>query len=259
MEAIKPLVHEDSSGRRVYETGGRKYPSVTTILSDAYPKPQLMGWGSKMAAQAALEGGHEGMSEREALTFLQRAPYRYMRMRGNNGTKVHEHLEKILAPVVDGSKPVWWTDGVIDGYVSAARAFCEKHLLGVLAVECQVFSDRFGYAGTVDMVARSKSGKVVIVDWKTSKSLYPDNALQLAAYAAADWMIDGKGVVRKMSTPGAAAVVRLEPSGGYEAGFLSRASLIRHHETFVKVMDIKHFLESANETWSKQEKGGAAK
>lgn len=62
MNAPELNVHEDSSGRRVYETGGRRYSSVTTILSEAYPKPHLMGWGSKMAAQAAVEGGHEGMS-----------------------------------------------------------------------------------------------------------------------------------------------------------------------------------------------------
>lgn len=98
MNAPELKVHEDSSGRRVYETGGRCYPSVTTILSEAYPKPHLVGWGSKMAAQAAVEGGHEGMSEREALAYLQRAPYRYMRMRGNQGAAVRDQLEKILAP-----------------------------------------------------------------------------------------------------------------------------------------------------------------
>lgn len=258
METPELLIREDSSGRRVYEIEGRKYPSVTTILSEAYPKPELMGWGAKMAAQAAIEGRHEGMSEREGVNFLQRAPYRYRRLRADNGTRVHEQLEKILAPVADGSRPVWWTDVRNDGYIMAARAFCEANLLGVLATECRVFSDRFGYAGTVDLMARSKSGKVVMVDWKTSKSIYPDNALQLAAYAAADWMIDGKGIVRKVSPPGAAAVVRLEESGKYEAGFLSRANLIRYHDVFLQVMDLKKFLDSANETWNKREKGERA-
>ena len=42
MNAPELNVHEDSSGRRVCETGGRRYPSVTTILSEAYPKPHLM-------------------------------------------------------------------------------------------------------------------------------------------------------------------------------------------------------------------------
>ena len=42
MNAPELRVHEDSSGRRVYETGGRRYSSVTTILSEAYPKPHLM-------------------------------------------------------------------------------------------------------------------------------------------------------------------------------------------------------------------------
>lgn len=96
---------------------------------------------------------------------------------------------------------VWCADGVIDGYVAAARAFCEENLLGVLAVEYRVFSDRFNYAGTVDLMARSRSGKVVMVDWKTSKYLYPDNDLQLAAYAGADWMIDGAGLCGRWRSP----------------------------------------------------------
>lgn len=113
---------------------------------------------------------------------------------------------------------VWWADGVIDGYVAAARAFCEENLLGVLAVECRVFSDRFNYAGTVDLMARSRSGKVVMVDWKTSKYRYPDNALQLAAYAGADWMIDGGGIVREVAFPSAAAVALLESRANTRPG-----------------------------------------
>ncbi len=153
---------------------------------------------------------------------------------------------------------VWCADGVIDGYVAAARAFCEENLLGVLAVEYRVFSDRFNYAGTVDLMARSRSGKVVMVDWKTSKYRYPDNALQLAAYAGADWMIDGGGIVREVAFPSAAAVALLEQSGKYEARFLSRAKLAEHHALFTWLLDIKDFLGSANEAWNDSREGGAA-
>lgn len=75
----------------------------------------------------------------------------------------------------------------------------------------------------------------------------PDNALQLAAYAGADWMIDGNGTVRETTFPSAAAVVRLDRAGGYEAGFLTREKLIEHHPLFTRLLDIKDFLGFANE------------
>lgn len=251
------IVHENSNGRRVYETGGKRYLSVTSILSECYPKPELMGWGSRMDADEAVKERHryEGMSDQEAWDYLQRAPYRYIQIRSRIGTEAHEQIDNILSPVVDGAKPVWWRSPRFPGYLDAARAFCRDHLSSVLAVECRVFSDKYFYAGTVDLMARLKSGETVIANWKTSKNIYPDNALQLAAYSGTDWMIDGSGTVRAMSFPMSAAVVRLAEDGKYEARFIKRKKLIEHHSTFVRLLDIRDFLGSENKARDKKAKG----
>ena len=251
-------IHEGFSGWRVYETRGRRYLSVTTILNNAYLKPFLMGWESRMAAETAVSGRHAGMSEREATTYLQRSSCHYMWIRLEEGNSVHRQLESILAPAAQGIRPIWWMNGSTEGYIRAARAFCEDNLSVVLATECRVFSDRFSYAGTVDLMARTKSGKVIMVDWKTSKSIYPDNALRLAAYAGTDWMIEGNGNVREMVFPSEAAVVSLDRTGRYEARFLSREKMIEHHPIFRNLLDIQVFLDSADNTWSEVREGGAA-
>ena len=56
----------------------------------------------------------------------------------------------------------------------------------VYLVETPVFSHRYRYAGTPDMVCRLKGDTVrALVDVKTSKSIWEDMKLQLAGYATA--------------------------------------------------------------------------
>jgi ATP-dependent exoDNAse (exonuclease V) beta subunit len=47
-----------------------------------------------------------------------------------------------------------------------------------------VYSARHRYAGAIDALAY-REGELVALDWKTSKGLYPEYALQVAAYAKA--------------------------------------------------------------------------
>jgi hypothetical protein len=71
----------------------------------------------------------------------------------------------------------------------------EQAALAPKYVEQIVWSDRFQYAGTLDVVGTlmvrnetAHAGPTVfaVVDWKTnSRALYPEAGLQIAAYAAA--------------------------------------------------------------------------
>jgi hypothetical protein len=48
-------------------------------------------------------------------------------------------------------------------------------------VEQTVWSDRHGYAGTMDLLAHV-NGVLTVLDWKTGKAVYPEAHLQNAAY-----------------------------------------------------------------------------
>jgi hypothetical protein len=50
-----------------------------------------------------------------------------------------------------------------------------------LAIEQTVYHPRLGYAGTLDLVAHV-GGKLAVVDFKTSKSVYAESHLQNIAY-----------------------------------------------------------------------------
>jgi PD-(D/E)XK nuclease superfamily len=65
----------------------------------------------------------------------------------------------------------------------------------LLRGETLVYSQEHGYGGELDALARHKpSGKLVILDWKTSNAIHNEYSLQLAAYAVAVEEITGEEV-----------------------------------------------------------------
>ena len=69
-----------------------------------------------------------------------------------------------------------------------------------------------GYAGSGDLWATLNNGAVAVLDYKTSKAIYPEAALQLAALARANSTPDGAPA----PTVDEAWVVRIGEDG-YEA------------------------------------------
>jgi hypothetical protein len=69
--------------------------------------------------------------------------------------------------------------------------------------------------GTVDLLAYvDERPELVLVDWKTGGTgIWPEVALQLAAYAHAETMLDGDGLERPMPTVDRALAVWLRADG----------------------------------------------
>lgn len=65
-----------------------------------------------------------------------------------------------------------------NAYLEWERAFRVVYI----ATEVPIVSERYRFGGTIDCFAEI-SGKRAILDWKTSKAVYTDMLLQLAAYA----------------------------------------------------------------------------
>ena len=92
----------------------------------------------------------------------------------NRGTAVHA----CAAMIADGV--VFENDPQIDGQVAACRKWFADVKPEVVAVERQVYSDAYQYAGTLDLQANI-GGMDVLIDWKGS--LTPATKHQLAAYS----------------------------------------------------------------------------
>lgn len=141
---------------RHYEIDGKLYPSVTTALS-IIRKPALEIWR-----------GNLGNEEADRLMYEA----------ADLGSEIHEYchmintgagpltIQKELAPMLD-----------------AYRQWFRATIKEVIFAEQLVVSHKYQYAGTFDLLAILKGDKQpATIDLKTSKDVYPDMALQLAAY-----------------------------------------------------------------------------
>lgn len=165
---------------KIYTINGHSYCRVTKTLS-VIAKNGLFGWYMKVG-------------KRKANTIIKR--------RQDLGTRVHKLFEDTLA----GKKVS--TEGMIEEIKEDMKLFnifkynCD---LKPEELEQRLWNDKYQYAGTADFIGKYTTWKpycvrghdrgfkddLVIGDWKTSRSIYDDYWLQLAAYAYAFWKLTG--------------------------------------------------------------------
>ncbi len=200
---------------RWYTWDGVRYWSVTTIIDAGLPKPALINWAKKVTAEYAVDkykalgvilddAGREG-----AVDWLKDASYRQMKKAGDLGTLVHDYAE---AYVLDAPMPPAPKD--VAPYMAQFLKFLDDYQPKFSAVEAPVISKAQRWAGTLDAIMEidrdrfdaaaiwifedRRDGIVqpterlpsptlrLLVDYKTGKGVYPEVALQLAAYRYAD-------------------------------------------------------------------------
>lgn len=157
-----------------YHIHGKDYPSVTTILR-VIAKPALFYYYAQMAHQAtkdlpsaSFEDVWSEINKRQSTTK-------------ERGSDVHNLVEGYFKhKTLEGFDE---TNPYHQAFVHFL--FDHDHTTTPLHSERQVWSDTFGYAGTMDAVLRM-GRKTFIVDFKTGRRLYPiELSLQLTGYLQA--------------------------------------------------------------------------
>lgn len=207
-------------------------PGVTSTLS-MLPKPFLRYWGQKLVAETAVKSFDflrqmiDTAGEEAAVDYLKNAPNRYTRLRAGVGSDAHDLFERMIRGEVVGIGRV---HPDLEPYRRNFSAFLHAVNPELVRAEDIAWSDTHGYAGSFDAILRvwiitGPNGKtyidatrgpmskpvLLIVDWKTSKDTYPDVALQMAAYAHADKLIDPDGEEFPMPEFDGAAVLHITP------------------------------------------------
>lgn len=184
-----------SNGSRYYQTPkGNLVPSVTTVLG-SIAKPALVGWAAKMEREAAVEvirkiaqniklDSDPDLAEELFLDLMgkQKAHSREMSKAGEIGSQAHERIEWELKRRM--GRPVGNAPQISDAAEWAYMAWedwAKQVELVPIAIEETVWSERYGYAGTADLIAWIE-GQRTLLDWKTGKSVYREAWLQNAAY-----------------------------------------------------------------------------
>jgi hypothetical protein len=175
----KGLVFSEEGHR--YLLDGVRTTSVTTILSAGIPKPQLVPWAARKAAEYAV--ANPGASFED----IRDAPNRERDAAGIRGTAVHDLAEHIIhGDAVDVPEELYL---YVDGYVRFLDAFQVKPLL----IEKTVAHRGLGYAGRFDAIVELPGlhgSDPVMLDLKTSNGVYRETKAQCAAYSEADFYVE---------------------------------------------------------------------
>jgi hypothetical protein len=177
-----------------YKLDGRWVPGVTTLIKGGLPSPALMYWSARTVAEWVAD--HPEITDEikrlggrgPAVAFLKELPWQKRDVGAERGTEVHNYAEKLVA----GERVDVPDD--LAGYVQAAVQFMDDWGIEPLVVEGKVAHRTHWWAGTGDLWARCKDGRVAYFDHKTAPSgIWPETAFQAAAYTHAEfWDNDGK-------------------------------------------------------------------
>jgi hypothetical protein len=221
-------------GHRYYLDGVRT-TSVTTILSGGIPKPFLIPWAARVAAEYAIANPGASLDE------IKDAPTRERDKAGVRGTAVHALAEKIIygtpVDVPDELYPY------VDGYVRFLDSF---HVNPVL-IERTVANRELGYAGRFDAIAELPTlhgEDPVMVDIKTSNGVYRETKAQCAAYSLADFYVEDDAPAVEIQLPEITATYVAHVTA--EGTFLhplarTRAEILDHFEIFRAAHSIYKF------------------
>ena len=213
MTFTPPMARKEgrSFGRQTHwyvDANGLKIPGVTTIIGDGVPKPALMRWGINTVAEHAVDHWDELglLTPSERLKQLKASPYAQRDAAANRGTEIHD----IGSRLIHGTEVE--VPDELAGHVEAYTAFLDAFDPQPVAVERPCVNYTIGYAGTFDLVA-DMGGTRWLLDLKTSKGVYGDTALQLAAYRSAEFLIAEDGSEQPMPAVERCAVVHIRADG----------------------------------------------
>ena len=197
--AVTVRLSDDNKGYYVH--GDERIPSdvmlprVTGILN-IIEKQGLRTWAMNMALDYLREHinttdtGSPAEAVRNALSpealneLLENASHAHEQKRdtaADYGVEAHALLQQLYidpeTAVPDEFRPV----------VDAWEEWIDNAGLKIIGTELSMYyyNDAFAFAGTADLLAVNSDGIPVICDYKTGANVYPEYALQMAAYSLA--------------------------------------------------------------------------
>jgi PD-(D/E)XK nuclease superfamily len=151
---------------------GEKVPSVTTIIGRFKDSGGLIYWAFKEGCAQGIE-----KAKTPAMNFDL-----YREKAAEAGTMAHDlveaHIKGLDLPKLEGS------DDTIAKANRAFDAFLKWQGMTKIEVrhtEVPLVSERYKFGGRIDAVGVI-GDELVLLDWKTSNSVYADYTVQLAAY-----------------------------------------------------------------------------
>lgn len=200
-----------SEGAHRYWLDGRSVRGVTTLISNGIPKDAIPYWATRFVGEyiAANRAWMNNLlvtaSDADLIALIKRLPWDYRDKRADRGTRIHDLAELLISD----PSAVAEVDADIADDVQGHVDFMDATGAVPIFTERSVGSRRYGYAGRLDYLGylpnlpallhaqgderwrQYREEDVHLVDWKTTKAIFPEVGLQCAAYARAEFSTTG--------------------------------------------------------------------
>lgn len=243
--AQPPTSQRKNHGRgHSYWIDGVKVPGVTSgVLGKGFPKQALINWAAETTAGYAVDHWDDlaELTPSKRLKQLMRARFDVVDEARVRGVKLHDlarrHMSGEEVEVPEALEPLF----------EQYEAFLAEWVVRDLVVEQPLFSRRYRYGGTPDLIAELVDGRVWLLDYKsTAKGIFLEHVLQLAALRHADYMLDPDGREIPLPQIDAVGAVWLR-ADGYELYPVEADA--RAFAIFRAVKLVAGFVESERDDW----------
>lgn len=146
------VTNDETEGRRYLTPDGKKYPSMTTVLS-VRAKDYLEEWRKRVGDVEADRICHHGVTRGSALHLL-----------------AEKHINNEVVDLKKEMPHVIQSFGVV-------RKILDEHVDRIIAQEVALFSHYLKVAGRADLIAYY-DGVLSIIDFKTSKSVKTEKDIE---------------------------------------------------------------------------------
>jgi hypothetical protein len=237
-----------SQDHRYWFNGEGPWPSVTTIL-EILSKPALVTWKAQESVRAFIRHLNQfstvlwEQGEAAVVKLALQTADEQRDKAAKLGSSIHL-LADLVQRAPEGAETAVEGFRVSDEekpYLEAWRrftAFLEAQGASIVSSEHAVWGE--GYAGTYDLIVQM-DGALWMVDIKTSKGIYPEYALQLAAYGhAAGIILPNDPKLYPMPKIDRYAVLHLRPDAYPQDGYklIEYPVTEREYFSFISALDL---------------------
>lgn len=176
-----------------YKLDGRRVTGVTTLINGGLPKPKLIDWAAREVAEYVADNSDDvddlrARGRDQLVDFLKERHNAARDRAARRGTSIHTLAERLVAGhEVDVPEE-------LVGHVESCARFLDDWRIEPVIVERPVASREWWYSGTPDLIGDLPDGTRRILDYKSGRSgIWGETALQVAAYARAEFYLDANG------------------------------------------------------------------
>lgn len=242
-----------------YWLDGKPVQGVTTLLSKGLPKPAIPYWAASTVAEYVIDNPEgveqlRSMGRAPAIAALKNVPWEKRDTAAIKGTDIHALAEQI----VHGNEVE--VPAHLLGYVEGYARFLDTWGIEPIVTEVPIANRKHQYAGKLDVIG-AMSGETWLLDWKSSKGVYGETALQTAAYAEGEFYVNQGEWDVELAMPhiDRIGVVHITEDGShlYDLGDIAAAFKVFTHVAYL-AKKTDWIKELVKEPMSEPQEGSAA-